>query len=50
MGTITFARKRTPSAGNRLAALAGRAAFEAVTLLRARAMGLGPVNSAPGER
>lgn len=50
MGTITFARKRAPSAGNRLAALAGRAAFEAVTLLRARSMGLGPVNSAPGER
>lgn len=50
MGTITFARKRPPAAANRAAALAGRAAFEAVTLLRARRMGLGPVNAAPGER
>ncbi len=50
MGTITFARKRPPSPANRAAALAGRAAFEAVTLLRARRMGLGPVNAAPGER
>lgn len=50
MGTITFARKRAPSAANRVAALAGRAAFEAVTLLRARSMGLGPVNAAAGER
>lgn len=50
MGTITFARKRPPSLANRAAALAGRAAFEAVTLLRARGMGLGPVNAATGER
>jgi len=50
MGTITFARKLPPAGTNRVAALAGRAAFEAVALLRARQMGFGPVNSAPGER
>lgn len=50
MGTITFARKQTPSAANRPAALWGRFAFAAVTALRARRMGRAPVNVADDDR
>lgn len=50
MGAITYARKVEPSPLNRARGLAARAAFEAVTRLRARKMGPGPLNAADGER
>lgn len=50
IGLVTYARKARPRPANRLRALAGRAGFELVTLLRARRMGRGPLNAVPGER
>lgn len=46
MGTITYARKVRPRQWNRVRLGAARAAFEAVTALRARRMGFGPQNVA----
>lgn len=49
MGMVTYARKVRSSPANRIRALAGRAAFEMVTLLRGARVGFGPRNAGPGE-
>lgn len=49
IGSITYARKATPSLLNRLRALRARLAFELVVAVRRRRFGRGPLNAAPGE-